>query len=79
MASYLETRYLAPTNTKGARIRVIGAGSRMTLATYDYDYAAPCAHLSAAQRFALDGFTIEKAFPTARGFVFRGTLAELSA
>lgn len=72
MASYLETRYLPPTNGgKGARIKVIGAGSRITLATFDYDYAARCAHQAAAQAYAPVGYEVNKAFPTANGFVFR--------
>jgi hypothetical protein len=73
MANYLETRYLAPTaGGKGARIKVIAAGSRVTLHTFDFDYAAPCAHTAAAKKFRSE-FTVEKAFATARGFVFRVT------
>lgn len=73
MASYLETRYLAPTNTKGARIRVIGAGSRITLATYDFDYAAANAHRAAVGQYVASGYgqSFETAFPTANGYVFR--------
>jgi len=72
MASYLETRYLPPTNGgKGSRIKVIGAGSRIALATFDYDYAARCAHQAAAQAYAPTGYAVHKAFATDRGFVFR--------
>lgn len=71
MASYLETRYLPPTNGgKGARIKVIGAGSRITLGTFPLNYAAANAHRDAvAMVRPFD--TIELAFPTANGFVFR--------
>lgn len=74
MASYLETRYLAPTNTRGARIKVIGAGSRITLATFPFNYRAGDAHLFAAEAVR-HGFKIEKAFATKHGFVFRATMA----
>jgi hypothetical protein len=50
---------------------VIGAGSRITLATFEYDYAARCAHQAAAAAYAPTGFDVNKAFATDRGFVFR--------
>lgn len=72
MASYLETRYLAPTNTRGARIKVQGAGSRIALGTFDYDYAAPCAHRAAVETIRRENaYTIERAFSTTHGYVFR--------
>lgn len=42
------TKYLAPTNTRDSRIKVISAwGSK----TYSYDHAAQCAHRSAFNLF----------------------------
>jgi hypothetical protein len=72
MASYLETRYLAPTNTRGARIKVVGAGSRITLGEFDFDYAAQCAHRAAVETIRHENaYTVERAFATDRGYVFR--------
>lgn len=42
------TKYLAPTNTRGSRIKVTSChGSK----TYSYDYAAACAHTSAFEQY----------------------------
>lgn len=42
------TRYLPPTNTRGARIKVIsGFGSKI----YSYDHSASCAHRQAFNEF----------------------------
>lgn len=70
MASYLETRYLPPTNTRGARIKVIGAGSRIALDTFPFRYEALDAHYDAVERIR-PGQVIERAFPTAHGYVWR--------
>lgn len=42
------TKYLAPTNTRGSRIKVT---SWMGSKTYSYDYAAACAHTSAFEQY----------------------------
>lgn len=45
------TRYLAPTNTRGARIKVVSAwGSK----TYSFDHSAACAHRKAFDEFLED-------------------------
>jgi len=38
MATYYETRYLAPTNTRGARVRIVGASSGDHVATMPFRY-----------------------------------------
>ena len=49
LSQLIETKYLAPTNTKGARIKVTGPkGSK----TYPYSYEAESAHWYAAWRYA---------------------------
>ena len=71
MASYFETRYLAPTNGgKGSRIRVVQAGSGIHVATLSYDYAVPNPHL-AAMRIVRSAAPIETCYSTERGYVFR--------
>jgi hypothetical protein len=71
MASYFETRYLAPTaGGKGSRIRVVESGSGRHVATLDYSYAATNAHLAAMQ-IVRNGGDIETCYTTPRGYVFR--------
>ena len=43
----IETRYLGPTNTKGARIKATAAAGRATV-PYDYELDVPDAHRVAA-------------------------------
>lgn len=80
MASYYETRYLAPTNTRGARVRVTRCGSNTSLApAIGFDYALGAGieqHLNAlneslayARKAMPDD--VETAFATSRGYVFR--------
>jgi hypothetical protein len=73
MASYFETRYLAPTNGgKGSRIRIVRAGSRSHVLTMPYDYAASCAHAAAMAHVEGTALTpAVVAFATDRGYVFR--------
>lgn len=83
MASYFETRYLPPTNTRGARVRVIRAGSRENVGTAGWDYSLGGGidqHLAALNVAliragiidkALDPFDVAPAFATERGYVLR--------
>jgi hypothetical protein len=73
---YWETRYLAPTNTRGARIKVILSGSRRHVYTAAFDYARGGGleqHLGAVNE-ALGSIGKNRlatvAFVSERGFVF---------
>jgi hypothetical protein len=83
MASYFETRYLAPTNTKGSRVSVIRAGSRerVSIAPWSYEHGGGIdQHVNALNvalmragiiEKPLDMFEVAPAFATERGYVLR--------
>lgn len=83
MASYFETRYLAPTNTRGSRVSVVRAGSRerVGIAPWSYEHGGGIEqHLNALNvalinagiiDTPLDAFDVAPAFATAGGYVLR--------
>lgn len=71
---YVETRYLAPTNYKGARIRLVSPDTRKVFDEVAFDYALGGGveqHRHAVAR-ACSGL-VQVAFDTKRGYVFAVT------
>jgi hypothetical protein len=69
---YWETRFLPVTDTRGARIKVIQAGSKTPIYTAGFDYAlgGGIEQHENAVKLALGFGRVNVAFATARGYVF---------
>lgn len=56
IGTFFETKFISPSNVRGARIKVIyyDSENNKEVKSYSYDYSANDAHLSALEKFLKD-------------------------